>query len=80
LRMVVAVGMAAVRGVEVAGMVAVGMAVAGMAVDAWASISAHRLVLTMDIIRIHSMGHRTMARPIIIRRRPRITLRCNLCR
>ena len=52
----------------------------GMEERTWVSISARRLVLTMDIIRTHTMVRRTMGHPIIIRRRPRITLRCNLHR
>ncbi|CAH1083169.1 hypothetical protein [Candidatus Nitrotoga sp. 1052] len=67
----VVAGTVAVDGVE---------AVVGTEVGAWAYISARRLVLTLDITRTHTTEHRTMGRPIIIRRRPFITLRCSLRR
>ncbi len=50
-----------------------GTAAEGTEEHAWASISVHRLVLIMDIIRIHIMGHP------IIHQHPFIILRRNLC-
>ncbi|BBJ24551.1 hypothetical protein [Candidatus Nitrotoga sp. AM1P] len=59
--------------------------VAGTVVGVWASILVRQLGLTLGILRTHTMGRHIMDRPImdrpiIIRRRPRITLRCSLRR